>query len=50
VAFSVANLERALAAVEHAGGEILGTVTAFESGPSVYLREPSGSFLELSEG
>jgi predicted enzyme related to lactoylglutathione lyase len=50
VAFSVERLESALGAVRRAGGTVLGTVTTFESGPAAYCREPSGSFLELSEG
>jgi predicted enzyme related to lactoylglutathione lyase len=50
VAFSVGRLEGALEAVRRAGGIVLGEVTTFESGPAAYCREPSGSFLELSEG
>ena len=49
VAFAVADLERAIAAVSAHGGEVLGEVTRFASGPGAYCRDPSGTFLELDQ-
>ena len=48
-AFSVPDLDSALAEVGRLGGEILGEVTRFETGRSAYCREPSGSYIELAE-
>lgn len=49
VAFLVADIDRALAEVELLGARLLGEVTVFPEGRSVYCREPSGSVFELSE-
>jgi predicted enzyme related to lactoylglutathione lyase len=49
VSFAVSDLERAIAEIVARGGHVLGAVTQFEDGPSVYCREPAGSFLELDQ-
>jgi catechol 2,3-dioxygenase-like lactoylglutathione lyase family enzyme len=49
VEFAVANLGRAIVAVEALGAEPVGEVTEFPEGPSVYYREPGGSVFELTE-
>jgi catechol 2,3-dioxygenase-like lactoylglutathione lyase family enzyme len=50
VAFEVADVDPALAAVGALGAELVGEVTPFPEGRSVYCREPGGSVFELSEG
>ena len=49
VAFSVADLEAALAAVEALGAVRVGRITGFSEARSVYCREPAGSFFEMEE-
>ena len=49
VAFSVDDLERALAAVVRAGGHVLGEITEFEPGPAAYCQAPGGVFLEIAQ-
>lgn len=49
ISFVVDNLEKALETVKHHGGEVLGAITEFSEGKSVYCREPAGSFIELEE-
>lgn len=49
VAFSVPNLEKALAEVTAAGGTLFGEVVTFEEGKSAYCFEPGGSAFELEE-
>jgi catechol 2,3-dioxygenase-like lactoylglutathione lyase family enzyme len=50
VAFVVDDLDGTLERLRALGAEQLGLVTKFPEGRSVYLREPSGSIVELSEG
>jgi catechol 2,3-dioxygenase-like lactoylglutathione lyase family enzyme len=50
VAFEVADVDPALAAVDALGAEQVGEVTRFPEGRSVYCREPGGSVFELAEG
>ena len=49
VEFAVADLGRAVAAVERLGALPVGEVVDFPEGPSVYYREPGGSVVELTE-
>lgn len=50
VSFAVPDLERTIAEIAARGGQLLGEVTRFDAGSSVYCREPAGSFLELDAG
>jgi predicted enzyme related to lactoylglutathione lyase len=49
VSFIVDHLESAITKVKQNGGELLGDITEFSEGKSVYCREPAGSFIELEE-
>jgi catechol 2,3-dioxygenase-like lactoylglutathione lyase family enzyme len=49
VAFVAEDFDGALERLLWLGASQLGSVTAFAEGRSVYLREPSGSIVELSE-
>jgi catechol 2,3-dioxygenase-like lactoylglutathione lyase family enzyme len=49
VAFAVAALEPALAAVREHGARPLGATVTFPTGRAVYVREPAGSVIELYE-
>jgi predicted enzyme related to lactoylglutathione lyase len=49
ISFIVDDLEKAMGLVKQYGAEILGDVTEFSEGKSVYCREPAGSFIELEE-
>jgi catechol 2,3-dioxygenase-like lactoylglutathione lyase family enzyme len=49
VAFLVDNLDAALAKVESLGAKRLGGLFVLPGYRSVYVREPSGSFIELEE-
>jgi catechol 2,3-dioxygenase-like lactoylglutathione lyase family enzyme len=49
VAFTVADVDPALAAVSALGARPVGEVTRFPEGRSVYCREPGGSVFELSD-
>ena len=48
IEFAVADLDAAIAACEGLGAQLVGEVTVFPEGPSVYLREPGGSVFELT--
>lgn len=49
IALRVNDLEEALAGVEQHGARALGTTVEFPTGRAVYVREPSGSVIELYE-
>jgi catechol 2,3-dioxygenase-like lactoylglutathione lyase family enzyme len=49
ISFIVDDLESAVELVKKYGAEVLGNVTNFSEGKSVYCREPAGSFIELEE-
>jgi predicted enzyme related to lactoylglutathione lyase len=49
ISFIVDNLESAITKVKQNGGELLGEITEFSEGKSVYCKEPAGSFIELEE-
>ncbi len=49
VAFKVRDLDAAVEAMRHLGAEMIGEITQFEEGRSAYLREPSGTVVELDE-
>jgi catechol 2,3-dioxygenase-like lactoylglutathione lyase family enzyme len=49
VAFTVADLAGAIERMRALGAEPIGSVTQFEEGRAVYLTEPSGTIIELSE-
>ena len=49
VAFRLADFDRGVEHIQALGAEILGEVTRFSVGPAAYFRDPSGSFIELSQ-
>jgi predicted enzyme related to lactoylglutathione lyase len=49
ISFVVDDLEKAIETVKQHGAEILGDITEFSEGKSIYCREPAGSFIELEE-
>jgi predicted enzyme related to lactoylglutathione lyase len=49
ISFVVDNLENAIDTVRQHGAELLGEITEFSEGKSVYCREPAGSFIELEQ-
>ncbi|HEU4655983.1 MAG TPA: VOC family protein [Capillimicrobium sp.] len=49
IAFRVDDLDAALARVQAHGARPLGTTVTFATGRAVYVREPSGSVIELYE-
>lgn len=49
ISFVVDDLEGAVETVKKYGAEVLGSVTMFSEGKSIYCREPAGSFIELEE-
>jgi predicted enzyme related to lactoylglutathione lyase len=49
ISFIVEDLAEAIATVTQHGAELLGDITEFSEGKSVYCREPAGSFIELEE-
>jgi hypothetical protein len=49
VAFAVDDLPEALADLKRLGAEPLGLTATFAEGRAVYLREPAGSIIELTE-
>ncbi len=48
-AFLVPDLESAVAALEKAGGRILGAITQFEEGRAAYCSDGAGNAIELEE-
>lgn len=48
-AYLVPDLERAIAATEAAGGQMLGAITEFEEGRAVYCADGSGNVVEWEE-
>ena len=49
VGFASGQFNRTLARLQGLGAVLVGGVTEFPEGRSAYLREPSGSFVELDE-
>jgi catechol 2,3-dioxygenase-like lactoylglutathione lyase family enzyme len=49
VAFASGRFDQTLARLQDLGAVLVGGVTEFPEGRSAYLREPSGSFVELDE-
>ena len=49
VSIQVDDLDREIERLTQLGATVLGQVTAFPDGRSVYLRDPSGTFIELDE-
>jgi catechol 2,3-dioxygenase-like lactoylglutathione lyase family enzyme len=49
VEFAVGDLDESIAVVERLGARLVGAVTVFPEGPSVYCCEPGGSVFELTE-
>jgi catechol 2,3-dioxygenase-like lactoylglutathione lyase family enzyme len=49
VGFEVDNLDEVIGRLQALGASLVGDVTLFPEGRSVYLREPSGTVVELDE-
>jgi len=49
IAFSVPDLDAAIAQARAAGATVMGEIATFAEGRSVYCRAPGGSVLELEE-